>query len=143
MCPPSSIMFFFFLVVVSIELLFQVMRCHIKSDKCPAAVVIRGVQRHAYCCWPGRNGRRMSSIFIIDFFIEFSVSRSTPPSCRFLCPWHIVRVALSSHHPSRCSVLAPSVSCHVRLSSLSRRGSRVSKRSVNFPSWRLQAINKP
>lgn len=90
----------------------------------------------------------MLSIFIIDFFIHFSVSRSTPPSCGFLCPWHIVRVTLtpqplSYHHPSHCSVLAPTVSCHVRLSSWSRRGSRVSKRTVNFPGWRLRAINNP
>lgn len=92
---------------------------------------------------------------VVDIFLSlisiFQFSRSTPPSCGLLCPWHIVRVALSlsrsqplsSHHPSLCSVLAPSVSCHVRLSSWSRRGSRVSKRTVNFPGWRWRAINNP
>lgn len=50
---------------------------------------------------------------------------------------------LSSHHPSLCSVLAPSVSCHVRLSSWSRQGSKVSKRTVNFAGWRWRAINNP
>lgn len=95
--------------------------------------------------------RKFENIFFIDFFLNVSVSISTPPSCGFLCPWHIVREALSlprpqtlsSHHPSRCSVLAPSVSCHVRLSSWSRRGSWVSKRTVNFPGWRCRAINNP
>lgn len=106
---------------------------------------------YTHCNWLGEKGWKMLSIFIIDFFMQFSVSRSTPPSCCFLCPWHIVRVAfslphpqpLSSQYPSRCSVLAPSVSCHVKLSSRSRQDSRVSKRSVNYPGWRWHAINNP
>lgn len=38
----------------------------------------------------------------------------------------------SFYHLNCCSLLAPSVSCHVRLSFWSRRGSRVSKCTVNF-----------
>lgn len=51
----------------------------------------------------GGKSWRMLSIFIIDFFIHFSVSRSTPPSCGFLCPWHIVRVDLSLPRPQPLS----------------------------------------
>lgn len=95
---------------------------------------------------------RMLSLFIIDSLIYFSVSRSTPPCLLwFSMPLAhsksspLPSLALSRSPPitplSRCSVLAPSVSCHVRLSSWSRRGSRVSKRTVNFPGWRWHPIN--
>lgn len=102
---------------LSIELLFQVMRYHIKSDKMSSGC---SCQRSAEICillLAGRNGHRMLSIFIIDFFIEFSVSRSTPPSCRCLCPWHIVRVALSLPSPLSllCTCTLRKLSCKIIL----------------------------
>lgn len=82
---------------------------------------------------------KLFSLLISSYIFQFP-GRPLPPLW-FLCPWHPVRVALSQPSPLLpsalllLSILAPSVSCHVRLS-WSRRGSRVSKRTVNFPGWR-------
>lgn len=97
------------------------------------------------------GGWRLLIIFIIDFLIQFLVSRSTPPP--------VVFYALGTQQeqpspPSPSATLLPSaplqqhractlckLSCKIIL--WSRRCSRVPKRSVNFLGWRWRAINNP
>lgn len=76
-------------------------------------------QSHTAALVRGKKAWRLLTFCIIDFFIYFSVSRSTPPSCGLLCPWHIVRVALShSHSPPitpPCARTLRKLSCKIIL----------------------------
>lgn len=57
--------------------------------------------------------------------------------------WQCSNSPFLSASPSPLTILAPAVRCHVSLSSASRRGSRISKPSVDFPDWRWRTINSP
>lgn len=96
------------------------------------------------------RGWRLLITFIIDFLVQFLVSRSAPPVPGLLNvplahsksdPLSLAPLTLGSSppitlHAAANAVLAPGVRCHVRLSSVYRHSSRVPKRSVNFLGWR-------